>query len=127
MKEKYGSAMLSQSQRKVIMSEVEQLFSSKKLHKHPDLSLRLLASEMGIPESYVSQAINMQLGRNFNEYVNERRIEEVCQSLKTDVQNSMTMEQHAFAAGFNSMSSFYGVFRKFMGMTPSQYRKRSRN
>lgn len=89
-------------------------------YRRPKYSLRNLADEMGLSEQDVSWAINTGGQKNFSDFINELRIEEVKSSLAQILPDQNILDI-ALGAGFNSKSSFNAVFKKHTGMTPSQY------
>lgn len=89
-------------------------------YRRPKYSLRNLSDEMGLTEQSLSWAINTGGKKNFSDFINDLRIEDVKQSLR-QATNSQNILDIAFEAGFNSKSSFNAVFKKHTGMTPSQY------
>jgi len=89
-------------------------------YRRPKYSLRNLSDEMGLTEQDLSWAINTGGQKNFSDFINSLRVEEVKQSLRESVSHQNILDL-AFAAGFNSKSSFNAVFKKHTGMTPSQY------
>lgn len=121
LQEKYKTSNLGESQRAAILRQLNDVVQSEKMYVDSLLSLRTIAEKIGIQESYISQTISSELEINFNEWINTMRIDEVCKSLQKDKNKLMTIEQHAFSSGFNSMSTFYTVFRKIKGVTPKQY------
>jgi AraC-like DNA-binding protein len=70
----------------------------------------------------ISWAINKVAKRNFNDYINYLRVLEVKKSLNGDMSSSNILEI-AILCGFNSKSAFNAVFKREVGMTPSQYLK----
>jgi len=85
----------------------------------PKLNLTGLAAQLEISPNQLSQVINQKEEVNFHDFVNQYRIEEF---VKRASQNtSFSLLAHALDAGFNSKSSFNGIFKKHTGMTPSQY------
>ena len=122
IQEKYRTSSLGTSQQQAIMTQLSQLMQEEKLYTDSALTLKLVAAKMGIQPTYISQTISSKLQVNFNEWVNTMRVKEVCVSIQKDQNQLMTIEQHAYAAGFNSMSTFYSVFKKIKGMTPKEFR-----
>lgn len=59
-------------------------------------------------------------GKTPHQYLKSVRIEKAQQILKTD--NSVTVA--CFSVGFDSLSSFSGLFKKVTGESPSTYSKR---
>lgn len=123
LQEKYRYSKLSQSQRTAIMNKLNQLLNEQKLYKEADLNLKKISNLIGIQESYISQTISTELNINFNELINNKRIEDLCRDLKRDKNGLMNIEQHAYSNGFSSMSAFYSIFKKSKGVTPTQFRK----
>lgn len=87
-----------------------------------DLTMPGLAKILNIPPHHLSQVINNKIGKNFFDLMNEYRIEEVKRRLKSNENSNLTILGIALESGFNSKSSFNSIFRKYTGMTPSQYR-----
>ena len=60
---------------------------------------------------------------NFNQFLNKYRIEEAKKRLKDPEENQFVVLKIAYDVGFNSKSTFNTAFKKFTGMSPSQYRE----
>ncbi|MFA8436978.1 MAG: helix-turn-helix domain-containing protein, partial [Marinifilaceae bacterium] len=67
--------------------------------------------------------INQGHGLNFNDYINQFRVEEFKRLLQDPQFSKETLLAVAFEAGFNSKTTFNTAFKKFTGMTPSEYRR----
>lgn len=91
--------------------------------RDPELSLAGLAKKLGTNTSHLSAAINQHTGENFNAVVNQMRISSVCRKLKLGVSEGEIFKI-ALQEGFNSKNSFNRSFKRFTGMTPSQYRQK---
>jgi AraC-like DNA-binding protein len=102
---------------------LENLMSKEKIYKNPDLSLIKLASELDLTTNQLSQIINQFYLKNFYEYVNSYRIEEVKQRLANGEDQNITLLGIAIDAGFNSKATFNRFFKKQTGKTPSEYIK----
>ena len=89
-------------------------------YRRPKYSLRNLADEMVLSEQDLSWAINTGGQKNFSDFINELRINDVKDVLREAAQDKNILDI-AFNAGFNSKSSFNAVFKKHTGLTPSQY------
>jgi len=92
-----------------------------KIYRNPELTLQSFSDKVNIPSYLVSKIINTKTGLNFYNFVNRYRIEEVKQELKKST--SPKIMQIAFAAGFNTKSSFYNYFKKDTGLSPKDYIK----
>ena len=85
------------------------------------LTLTRLAEIVGISTHHLSEVLNQHDGKNFYQFVNEYRINYICEKMKHD--NEIKILDLAMSAGFSSRSTFNAVFKQFVKLTPSQYRK----
>ena len=94
------------------------------IHAHypEDLSLDFLAKHFCISPSYLSHRFKQVTGFSVTDYIQMTRIRNV-QSLLINTEIPIT--EVAEPCGFNCFSQFNRVFRKHIGMSPSQYRKQS--
>lgn len=106
-----------------IYSRLHELMRDEKIFADEELTLRDLASELGISQHQLSQILNEKLKKNFNTFVNEYRVEEAKKMLCDEPGRSIL--SIGIAVGFNSNTAFTTVFSKITGMTPSQYRKQN--
>lgn len=104
--------------------ELDAVMQSQKPYLNPDLSLQLLAQIVGIKEKDLSEVLNSGFTKNFHDYVNLYRIEEVKKMLLDPHKQHLTNLAMAQEAGFSSKSTFFGLFKKHMGMTPGEYKRR---
>ena len=95
----------------------------KKPYLNAELTLSDLAKDLDISRSQLSQLINDGIGENFYDFVNKYRVDEV-KRLMTDPQaENYNLLGIALEAGFKSKSTFNLVFKRFTGLTPTEYRK----
>ena len=97
------------------------LINEKELFLNPNLTLTDVARELKVSKHNLSQYLNEKLDKSFSTYINELRIEKAKQLLQ--MKNNYTIDGLGYESGFNSKSTFYTVFKKITGKTPSQYRK----
>lgn len=109
----------------VLGSRIQQLLYEEEIFINTDLTVSTLAARLKCPAYMVSRAINQYFNKSFSELIVECRIKKAEQLLAADAQKSLTVEAIAFESGFNTLSAFYKSFKKFKGMTPSQYRERT--
>ena len=62
--------------------------------------------------------------QNFFEYINAYRIEESKKLLAQQENAKITILEILDKAGFNSKATFNTFFKKIVGLTPTQYRKK---
>lgn len=121
--EKYQNSSLDDGLVKYHSQMLENLMITKKPFNDPDLSLSTLASELNLTPNQLSQVINQAFKKNFYEFVNSYRIEEVIQKLANGEGKTVTLLGIALDAGFNSKATFNRFFKKHTGKTPSEYLK----
>ena len=105
-----------------MLQKLNAIIEHKKLYRNPELSLYDLSKSVDISERVISNAINQELGKNFFQFINEYRIEEVKERLKDPNNDHLKILSLAFDAGFNSKASFNRVFKSFTGQTPKDYK-----
>ena len=108
----------------IILEKFEKLEIYIKNHKSylkEGLSLEELSIAFGEKRNDLSKIINLGANTNFFEYINSYRIESVKQEL---INSDEQIIQIAYKNGFSSKSTFNDVFKKKVGHTPSQYRKK---
>ncbi|MFC0874957.1 helix-turn-helix domain-containing protein [Saccharicrinis sp. FJH2] len=88
-----------------------------------DISLAELSSKINIQPYQLSELISRVYGESFFDFINRHRIEEIKSRLDDPKSDSYSLLGIAMDCGFNSKSSFNTAFKKFTGLTPSEYRK----
>ena len=99
--------------------ELLELMKKEKPYLNPKLTLTELAQSLAVPTNHLSQIINQYEQVNFHDFVNKYRVEEFIQKAQNN--KSFTLLAHAYDSGFNSKSSFNGVFKRLKSVTPSKY------
>jgi AraC-like DNA-binding protein/tetratricopeptide (TPR) repeat protein len=92
-----------------------------------ELTLKKTAARVGANSSSLSKALNENQGMGFSDFVNHFRIEKAKEIMAADVENKWDVVDVCYEAGFNSLSSFYRVFRVHTGTTPSEFLRAGRN
>lgn len=91
------------------------------------LTLALLAVKLKTNNTYLSDIINREKGKNFNTYINQLRIEYICEKIYSDPKYSeYKISYLAAISGFNSHSAFATVFKNITGISPSVFLKNAR-
>lgn len=101
--------------------KIEQIFKEQQLYLDAELSLSDLATKLKTNVSVLSAAINQNFGKNFNDFVNEYRVEEVKRQLKDPANAHLSLLGVALECGFNSKSTFNRAFKKFTGKSPKEF------
>lgn len=113
---------LPDSADRTIMEKVEQLMNEKMLYTNADLSLDMLATELGLHRRHVSGAINTCSSKNFFTYVNEYRVKEAIRLMSDTGNKNRTIDAIGFDSGFNDRKTFHRIFKQFTGLTPGAFR-----
>ena len=121
---KYAKSGLTSSQLLAHKQRLDQIMQSREEYLRPDLTLPKLAETVGCSVNNLSQVINSGFGTSFFDYLNRYRIEHARKLLENSGNQGSAILTIAFTVGFNSNSAFYSAFKKYVGMTPAQYRQR---
>lgn len=84
-----------------------------------DLSLKTQAVHLHVSASYLSSVFKKETGTSLTEYVNRKRVEYGVFLLNSTDLQIQTIAQHC---GIPDLNYFSRIFKKYMGMTPSDYR-----
>jgi AraC-like DNA-binding protein len=98
------------------------LMADEKPYRDSELTLLSLATKLSLSPHHLSQLLNERVGKNFYDYINEYRVDEVKRELVNPQKSNFTILAIALECGFNSKSTFNTCFKKNTGLTPSQYR-----
>jgi len=96
---------------------------SEKPYLDPELTLSDLAKRLSISRSVLSQLINEGMGDNFYNFINKYRVEQVKVFMGDPAMKHFNLLGLGLEAGFKSKSTFNLIFKRFTGLTPSEYIK----
>ena len=123
---KPGTSSLDDETATSFLSRLQEYIEQKSPYLNPALTLRSLAEQIEIHPNQLSWLLNEKVGKNFNEFINQLRVE-YFKKLVVDPANShISLIGLAYESGFNSKTVFNTVFKKNMGMTPKEYQKSQR-
>jgi AraC-like DNA-binding protein len=89
-------------------------------HNYNHVSLEILSKEFGYNSKYLSRLIKNYTGKNFKDFIFEKRMEQVTLLLaNTELPIHQIMEQ----CGLTNETYFYKRFRELYGVSPNEYRK----
>lgn len=91
-------------------------------HLSEEIYMDVLADKLKISSGYLSSYFKAKTGKNIVDYINETRIEKATALL---ADSRIKIHDAAKAVGYQNITSFNRMFKKYTGMTPSEYRKRS--
>lgn len=123
---KYQSSTLTKDDKDIIYIKVREAMHDVGLICQPDFSIQMLAEAIGERQRSVSQAINEQFGDNFHALVGEYRIREACRRINDQEHyGRLSLTAIGESVGIRSRSQFTAVFKRVVGMTPSEYQRQA--
>jgi AraC-like DNA-binding protein len=122
--QKYARSGMTEPAQALIGERLARRMAEQRDFLHPDIKLLDLAASIGNSPQLLSQYLNEALQQSFFDYLNEQRTLEVQNLLRAPDNAGSTLLEVAFAAGFNSKTTFNASFKKLTGMAPSAWRKR---
>ncbi len=86
------------------------------------LTLEEIAKIADVHSVHLSRVFREKYGCTIGEYIRKLRIEFACRQIKKDT----PMSEIALSAGFADQSHFTRIFKSQLGITPTEFRKKSR-
>lgn len=123
MKDKYSGKLDVKEENVKIKSADEKLlqrvadFVDKEL-ANPDLSVELIASEIGVSRSQLHRKLKQLTGQNPSDYIKGVRLRHAAYLLS---HKNVAVSEAGYATGFSSLSHFSNSFKEFYGMSPTKY------
>ena len=103
--------------------EIESFIHDNNYFESSEATLNDLAKKLETNPNLVSKLINTETGNNFNDYINQKRVQLAQEKLVKAEYAHLTVEAIGNLVGFSSKSAFYNAFKKYVGTSPSQYSK----
>ena len=88
-------------------------------HCREEITLEDLADHLYLSRAYISRSFPQYFGVSFREYVTQVRLAHAVQ----EMHSGATLTEIAYHNGFVNETAMIRAFRKYRGMTPSEYRK----
>jgi len=84
-----------------------------------DISITDVANRFNLDRSYLSRLFKAQIGMSMWDYVIMRRI----YLFNSLIRDSNSLEETAYRVGFKNYSNFYRLYKKYVQMTPTEFKK----
>ncbi len=91
-------------------------------HYAEEINVRSIAQALSISESHMSKVFKDTLNTTIGDYLTNYRVSRACELLK-DAQNRIY--EVAVRCGYQDQRYFSVVFKRIMGMTPNEFRRKS--
>ena len=89
-----------------------------------DFNIKILADELNTNTTYISYVINKKFQKSFKEYLTEIRIEYLINKLEKEKDHKKyTIKFLGEQIGYTNASAFTRAFKKYKGITPSEFIK----
>jgi len=123
-RDKYKTIPIDSKRIGDVIAKLLHLMDEERLFLDPDLTLNKLSLRLRVHYNHLSRIINERFGLSYNDFINKYRIEEARKKLAVPEEKESTILDIAYSTGFYSKSVFNAAFKKFTGMTPTEYRKK---
>jgi len=97
------------------------LIENSFLYHYASITLEQLADLLKLSPRQTQRAVQKQYGKSFHEMKLQARMEAASRRLRDTTLNISVI---AIEVGFTSLEQFSNAFKKYYGITPSQYRKK---
>ncbi|WP_299677197.1 AraC family transcriptional regulator [uncultured Tenacibaculum sp.] len=121
---------LATDKKKISEQEIQMIDEYMKVEKpylNSELNLSDLASNLQMHRSQLSQIINQGYDKNFNDFINEFRVNAFKEELKKGSHKELSLLGIALDCGFNSKATFNRVFKKLTQTSPTEFLQKISN
>jgi AraC-like DNA-binding protein len=105
-----------------ICNRINNEMEAKEYYLNQNLTIHEFAKEIQISARTISSYINQNEGFNFNEWVNNFRVEHALTALKDKKKGHYSIEGIGSDSGFKSRSAMYMAFKKKTGRSPGHFK-----
>jgi AraC-like DNA-binding protein len=121
--DKYKKSSLNNNDIESYKERIISAMETDKVFTNENLSLQTFSEIVAIPKHYISEILNVHLDTNFQDFVNEYRVEEFIR-LYSDPQNDhFSIFGLANTVGFKTKATFNANFKKIKGLSPTEYKR----
>lgn len=120
---KYEKSKIDAADMAALKAQVETAMETDKLYLNQQLKLADFAASLSLSPHQLSQVLNDGFGLSFYDFVNSHRVTAAKRLLHAETHQHFSLNAIAEETGFNSYVSFYRVFKKHAGKTPSAWQK----
>ena len=117
----YHSRMKAEKSDQLYIKILNKL-SVGKLYRDPSYTAKQMAEDLETNTRYISTAVAMHFGDNYNALVNSLRLRDACKMLRSPRFANFTAEEIGLTVGFSSRQAFYLAFSREHNMTPREFR-----
>jgi AraC-like DNA-binding protein len=120
---KSSRVMDAENENKQLIAKLRVHMKENEPYLNSNLSMYELAKQLHVPVRELSISINHTLNKHFFDFINEYRIKKAMFLIENSSDEKQTILEILYEVGFNSKSSFNTAFKKYTGMTPTEFKK----
>ena len=105
-------------------AEIDELMKYMRSNFGYKLTLGFLAAHVHLSREYLSRCFKQYTGKNISEFLLEIRMSRAKEMLRI---SSYSVADIGVYCGYPSVSNFQKTFKKYVGIPPSEYRKKHKN
>lgn len=80
-----------------------------------------LSRALGLSEGHIARSFRREMGMSISEYLSRERIKLACLTIR---QTGLSLAQIAEQCGFHDYPYFYKTFKKYTGLSPTEYQEK---
>ncbi len=107
---------------KIAVAIIIKAIEEEHIYLNHTLNLEKLAHALSLPTKELSRLINTHFQLSFSEFINAYRTLEAERILSDPEHKETPILEVIYLSGFNSKSAFHRFFKRFTGMSPSEYK-----
>lgn len=111
---------LSKFIKKQPSSKIQKFIKYIEENSYGSISVTKMSNNLGISRSYLDQLVREEFNTSPSNYIIELKMNKAKELLE---QREMTVKEIANTVGYADQNYFSRIFKKFCGMTPTQYRE----
>lgn len=120
---KYKNSSLNAKDIEEYKNRIISAMQTDKVFTNENLSLQTFSETVNIPKHYISEILNVHLHTNFQDFVNEYRVEEFIKLYSNPENNHFSILGIATSVGFKNKATFNSNFKKIKGVSPTEYKQ----
>lgn len=103
--------------------KIDDIIIKRKKYRDPDYSAQRLADDLGISAFQLARLLKKEYGKSYAELVLPLRIKDAKKHLRNQKKRHLLVEEIGILVGFRNKWSFFMTFKKYVGMSPGEWRK----
>lgn len=120
---KYQKSSLNANDIEGYKKRIIDAMETEKVFTNENLSLQTFSEYINIPKHYISEILNIHLNTNFQDFVNEYRVEEFLKLYTNPGNDHYSVLGLASSVGFKNKATFNANFKKIKGVSPTEYKQ----